>query len=106
MKEINTRVINKHDYEVNWIKATNFIPKRGELIIYDAEFDDLGNTVALPAGRTEPIFYARYKIGDGVTKVNSLPFASESTGELITVDDIDAICGTTIQDTSLSEVKF
>ena len=76
MKEMNTRVINKHDYEVNWIKATNFIPKRGELIIYDAEFDDLGNTVALPAGRTEPIFYARYKIGDGVTNVNNLPFAN------------------------------
>ena len=105
MKEMNTRVINKHDYEVNWVKATNFIPKRGELIIYDAEFDDLGNTVALPAGRTEPIFYARYKIGDGVTNVNNLPFAV-STEELITVDDIDAICQMTIQDTSLSEVKF
>jgi predicted MPP superfamily phosphohydrolase len=82
MKEMNTRVINKHDYEVNWVKATNFVPKRGELIIYDAEFDDLGNTVALPTGRTEPIFYARYKIGDGVTNVNSLPFANANAEEV------------------------
>ena len=38
-KQINTRIIHKHDLEVNWIKATNFVSKKGELIIYDIEVD-------------------------------------------------------------------
>lgn len=56
----NVRIINKHDTEANWIKATGFIPKQGELIIYDK--DSTYN-------------YERFKIGDGSTVVNSLPFA-------------------------------
>ena len=59
-KQINSRIVHKHDTEVNWNKATNFIPKTGELIIYDIdEFYD----------------YARMKIGDGVTSVIDLPFS-------------------------------
>ena len=34
---IKTRIINKHDIPSNWIKAVNFIPKQGEIIIYDKE---------------------------------------------------------------------
>ena len=33
------RIINKHDIEVNWEKATGFIPKKAELIVYDVEAD-------------------------------------------------------------------
>lgn len=64
----------------------------GEIIIYD--IDDTHN-------------YERIKIGDGVSVVTELPFYQEDV-ELITVDDIDAICGTTIQDASNSanEVTF
>ena len=36
-KKINTRVTNKHDIEENWLKATNFIPLIGEMIIYDKD---------------------------------------------------------------------
>lgn len=54
----NTRIQLKHDTEANWLKAINFIPKAGEMIIYDA--DDVN-----------PV---RVKIGDGETKVNDLPF--------------------------------
>ena len=60
-KNINTRIIHKHDTEANWNLATNFIPKQGELIVYDK--DSTYN-------------YERFKIGDGVTNVNSLPFAT------------------------------
>ena len=60
-KIINTRVVNKHDIEANWKKATTFIPKQGELIVYDID-----NTHS----------YERFKIGDGKTLVNNLPFAS------------------------------
>lgn len=60
-KNINTRIIHKHDTETNWNKATNFIPMKGEIIVYD--IDDTYN-------------YERFKIGDGSTNVISLPFSS------------------------------
>ena len=55
----NVRIVHKHDTEENWLKATNFIPKQGELIIYDV--DDTHD-------------YERMKIGDGETLVSDLPF--------------------------------
>lgn len=60
--EFYSRIIHKHDTEENWIKAINFIPKQGEIIIYDK--DDNYN-------------YERMKIGNGVTNVNNLPFIME-----------------------------
>ena len=103
-KSLNTRIVHKHDLEINWEKATNFIPKQGELIIYDKETFANGlimpNTVAdgegnslLSSGRTTPYTYERLKIGDGATNVNTLPFVVSS----ITNAEIDTICGTTIQ---------
>ena len=77
-KSLNARIIHKHDTETNWNKATNFIPKQGELIVYDID-----NTHS----------YERLKIGDGATNVNSLPFVVTP----ITNAEIDTICGTTIQ---------
>lgn len=60
-KTVKIRLVLKHDTAENWAKATNFVPKKGEVIIYD---DAAG----------EP---ARIKIGDGTTKVNDLPFAHD-----------------------------
>lgn len=57
--KFNTRITLKHDTEANWVKAKNFIPLEGEIIIYDAD---------------ENYSYQRIKIGDGITKVNVLPF--------------------------------
>lgn len=59
MNKLNLRIISTHDTEANWIAASEFIPKAGELIIYDKD---------------ENNSYERFKIGDGVTKVNELPF--------------------------------
>jgi hypothetical protein len=77
-KRIVSRSIQKHDLEVNWIKATGFIPYKGELIIYDIEVDKDGNTLELPTdeiyGRTTPYTYERIKIGDGIHTVSDLPF--------------------------------
>ena len=56
---LNARIIQKHDTQANWDKATNFIPKIGEIIVYDAD---------------DSYSYARVKIGDGVTTVGNLPF--------------------------------
>lgn len=84
-KTLKTRIIHKHDVELNWNKATNFIPKQGEIIVYDIDSNHS---------------YERIKIGDGVTNVNNLPFVIST----LTNDEIDAICGSTIQ--SASEVTF
>lgn len=62
-KTLLTRVQQKHDTEEHWILAVNFTPKVGEVIVYDPD---------------ENYNYSRIKIGDGVTKVNSLPFADEA----------------------------
>lgn len=84
-KNIKSRIVHKHDTELNWNKATNFIPKQGEIIVYDIDSNHS---------------YERIKIGDGVTNVNNLPFVIST----LTNDEIDAICGSTIQ--SASEVTF
>ena len=47
----------KLDTSENWNKAKNFIPKLGEIIIYE-----------------DSNFLRRLKLGDGVTPVNDLPF--------------------------------
>lgn len=73
-KKMKTRIINKHAVEADWLKATNFVPMQGEIIVYDV--DDNYN-------------YERMKIGDGVTLVSALPFVND----VITNDEIDAICG-------------
>ena len=61
-KTFNGRIINKNDTEENWLKATNFIPKKGELIVYNPD---------------STYTYARLKVGDGSTGVNSLMFIGD-----------------------------
>ena len=60
-KIINTRIINKHAVESDWLKAVNFTPKQGEFIVYDKD---------------STYDYERFKIGDGITPVNDLEFVS------------------------------
>lgn len=65
-KTLKTRIVHKHETEAKWNLAVNFIPMKAELIVYDP--DDNYN-------------YARFKIGDGETKVNDLPFVDEASKE-------------------------
>ena len=58
-KSIKTRLLQKIDTEENWIKAVNFIPIKGELIIYCK--DDNHS-------------YDRIKVGDGINTATNLPF--------------------------------
>ncbi len=60
---IKSRIQLKNDTEENWNKAVNFIPRKGELIIYNA---DSSNDNARP--------FPRLKVGDGITNVINLPF--------------------------------
>lgn len=67
-KQISARTQQKIDLTANWEKATNFIPKKGEIIVYS----DGGGT-GVP----------KMKVGDGTTVVGSLKFI-ESDGKLST----------------------
>ena len=51
---IKEQTLIKKDISENWNKAKNFIPKEKEIIVY-IDLDQI-------------------KIGDGITKVNDLPF--------------------------------
>lgn len=70
---LNTRIQLKCDTETNWSKALNFIPKKGEAIIYSAD-------------SAHP--FSRLKVGDGNSYINELPFIDASTigGKSILID--------------------
>ena len=70
-REIYARTAQKHDILVNWARAVNFIPAKGEIIVYDPD-DDCA--------------YSRFKIGDGATVAHDLPFAAISPEELATFE--------------------
>ena len=69
-KTLNTRILHKHDTSANWSSALNFVPKKGEIIVYDdyATINDGGNISYVPG----------VKIGDGTTRVNALKFVTDS----------------------------
>ena len=58
----------KHDTAANWAKAVNFIPSKGEVIIYD----DM-----------DPPF----KIGNGINNVNDLPFTNQITWNSFPIEE-------------------
>lgn len=62
-KELKVRIQQKHDIEANWIKAVSFVPKAGEIIIYDADNIHL-----------QP----RIKIGNGIETVGDLDFVDST----------------------------
>ena len=72
---IKSRIQLKNDTEENWGKATNFIPKQGELIIYSTD-------------NAHP--FCRIKVGDGSTTVSNLPFIDADTIGGVSVTNITA----------------
>lgn len=77
-RNLFSRIVHKHDIESNW-DSSDFIPKQGELIVYDAD---------------ENYNYERIKIGDGTTSVESLPFVD---------DDVKSLINTLVGDIPVSE---
>ena len=67
---ISTRHKQKNDIEANWLKAINFSPLEGEIIVYNPD-------------ETHPT--PRIKIGDGITNVNDLPFLNNSETVVIEI---------------------
>lgn len=84
-KVISTRISLKHDVEAKWKLATVFVPRAGEVIIYDKD-----DTHTCP----------RIKIGDGNLPVTKLPFIyskAGSTTQPIFINEDGTIAATTYQ---------
>lgn len=64
--QFNTRIAAKHDITANWNTALNFIPLKGEIIVYD-DYQQID-------GRNIP----GIKIGDGLAYVVDLPFVVDA----------------------------
>ena len=64
VQDISTRIIQKHDTTEQWEHSNTFIPRKGEIIAYDAEYGGDGVQLQPP----------RLKIGDGVHIASALPF--------------------------------
>lgn len=64
ISEYNARFQQKHDTETNWNLIPDFIPKSGEIIIYDP---DENNRIA------------RVKIGNNNTPLINLPFINNNS---------------------------
>ena len=73
-KNMNTRIQLKLDIEANWNKAINFIPKIGEIIIYDID---------------ENYNYSRFKIGDGIRTINNLEFSQTDLTDYATEEYVN-----------------
>lgn len=109
-KTLNARVQTKHDIENNWNQAINFIPKPGEIVIYERdrtseqvqesytdwqtklavanaitnkESEEYLSAAALATeaentyNKDKTRIVARFKVGDGTTKLIDLPFTNE-----------------------------
>ena len=87
-RTIKTRIINKHAIESDWLKATNFTPLNGEIIIYD------GDNINTP----------RIKIGNGIDNVNDLSFIiPSSVSDLI--NDADYVTANDVAVKNVFEVS-
>lgn len=89
-KQLNARIQTKHDIEKNWRQAAGFIPKAGEIIIYDATLD----TEELEAAKQKWLetkdtaareeyeallakVTPRLKVGTGETFLSKLPYITD-----------------------------
>lgn len=98
-QNVKTRIKLKHETEANWNNATNFVPLAGELIIYDVD-----------STHTTP----RFKVGDGETKVASLPFSDANLataghnhdGRYYTESEVDAKLATKSSSTHTHSASY
>ena len=68
---ITTRITQKHDNQESWESVPSFIPKDGEIIVYDSD-----SSHNLP----------RIKIGNGDQTVSNLPFTVDYNESIIALE--------------------
>lgn len=80
---INTRIQSKHDTTENWNKASGFIPKAGEIIIYD-DYEIKTQAVEIQGEVVnETIWIPNIKVGTGNAYVQDLPFVNETVRDIL-----------------------
>lgn len=116
-KNVLGSFIPRHDTAENWARAINFIPKKGELIVFDVDTTVYGPTTSQDKdGNTftyESSTKTRFKFGDGVTNVNVLPFATTSSSgggdadleDYYTKEEVNAIVSDLNDDIVVSETE-
>ena len=82
-KVLNGRIVNKHGTYSDWAAATNFVPMKGELIVFQPSDEEIAEGKIL-----------NFKIGNNIStaKSDDLPFLLNS----ITDEEIYAICNMNI----------
>ena len=84
-KRVKGVVIPRHDTMLNWSKALNFVPAKGELIVYDADsaevvangYDVSSVVIGTTSYDITPSDKVRFKFGNGKDNVNALPFQTD-----------------------------
>lgn len=74
-KLLESRVILKNGSEENWNKVSDFIPEKGEILVYNPD---------------ETHSYSRLKIGNGVNLPKDLPFVATDSIPGLDPDNIVA----------------
>lgn len=78
---VQARVAPKRDTTARWERKPDFVPFRGEIIIYTDKYsyvDGEGNVKKAPA----------IKIGDGKTTIAELPFLGGESGSVVSYNDL------------------
>ena len=83
-KFLKSRIVHKHDTEADWSKSS-LVPLQGEIVVFDAD---------------ENCSYERFKIGDGETNVNELPFVGDEYK-----DKLDSVVQNVTVGTGLTATK-
>lgn len=72
MNKLTSRMVQLHKTSAEWSTYEEFIPNKGELVIFD------------PDTETD---YSRIKIGDGETFLKDLPFVIDELSKVIQWED-------------------
>ena len=78
---LNTRIRFKTDTTAHWDSAVQFIPLKGEVIVYSDYTQETvnGQTVDIP----------NFKVGDGLAYVPDLPFVGDDLRNTLTAHLVD-----------------
>lgn len=100
-KEINVIIQNRHDTAENWGQS-NYIPKEGEIIVYDNSRIKIGNNSA--TAEQLPFANTRYTLSGGGRTITLEGDGIGASSNTITLDDkdttYDAGEGLTLDDTN------
>lgn len=88
----NVRIKLRNDSHSNWAKKTDFVPMDGEIVIYDIDNSHQ---------------YQLIKIGDGITKLQDLPFINEFDAKnLYTKKEVDELIAKEASTRKNNDVKL